>query len=140
MPVSATAPEDVIGLLAAALHEGRVDDALSLYEDDAVFVAQPDAPPISGREAIREALAGMAAMRPTMTADVRKVVNAGTVATVLNTWHLHGTGRHGESVMMSGISADVMRRRPDGSWRILIDDPWGPAGPPRPTSNSPRKT
>jgi hypothetical protein len=26
---------------------------------------------------------------------------------------------------MGGLSADVMRRRPDGSWRVLIDDPWG---------------
>jgi ketosteroid isomerase-like protein len=23
------------------------------------------------------------------------------------------------------VSSDVMRRQKDGSWRILIDDPWG---------------
>jgi hypothetical protein len=23
------------------------------------------------------------------------------------------------------VSADVMRRRDDGSWGILVDDPWG---------------
>jgi hypothetical protein len=26
---------------------------------------------------------------------------------------------------MSGTSADVLRRQEDGSWRVLIDDPWG---------------
>jgi len=28
---------------------------------------------------------------------------------------------------MAAKSADVLRRRPDGSWGILIDDPWGGA-------------
>jgi hypothetical protein len=26
---------------------------------------------------------------------------------------------------MEATSADVLRRRPDGSWGIVIDDPWG---------------
>jgi uncharacterized protein (TIGR02246 family) len=129
MPTTATTPDEVIRLFAAALHDGRVDDALSLYESDAVFVPQPDAPPIRGRDAIRAALAGFAALRPTMTADIRKMVTAGEIATVLNAWRLHGTTPAGEPVAMTGTSADVMRRRPDGTWGILIDDPWG--APPR---------
>ncbi len=126
---AATTPDEVIQLLAAALHDGRVDDALALYEADAVFVPQLDAPPIGGRDAIRAALADFTALRPTMTADVRKVVSAGEIATVLNTWHLRGTTPAGEPVAMTGTSADVMRRRPDGTWGILIDDPWGVGAP-----------
>jgi ketosteroid isomerase-like protein len=26
---------------------------------------------------------------------------------------------------MGGTSADVLRRDPDGAWRIVIDNPWG---------------
>jgi hypothetical protein len=29
---------------------------------------------------------------------------------------------------MAATSADVLRRRPDGSWGIVIDDPWGAVG------------
>jgi hypothetical protein len=29
---------------------------------------------------------------------------------------------------MAATSADVLRRRGDGSWGIVIDDPWGTAG------------
>lgn len=131
MPTTgATAPAEVIRLFAAALHDGRVDDAMALYEPDAVFVPQPDAPPISGRDAIRDALTGFAALRPTMTADIRKVITAGEIATVLNTWQMSGTTPAGEPVTMAGTSADVMRRRADGTWGILIDDPWGAPAPP----------
>jgi ketosteroid isomerase-like protein len=90
-----------------------------------VFLPQPGAQPLAGHTAIRGALAQFVALKPTMTADVRKVVQAGDIATVLNTWQLSGTTPDGTPVQMSGTSADVMRRRADGTWGILIDDPWG---------------
>jgi ketosteroid isomerase-like protein len=46
------------------------------------------------------------------------------VATVVNNWRLSGSAPDGTPVSMSGTSADVMRHRPDGTWGILIDDPW----------------
>jgi uncharacterized protein (TIGR02246 family) len=126
MPTTtATAPADVITLFAAALHDGRLDDALALYEPDAVFIPQPGAEPLHGLDQIRAALAGFAALRPTLTPDIRQVVRAGEIATVLNAWTLDGTGPDGSPLHLSGTSADVLRRRTDGSWGLLIDDPWG---------------
>jgi hypothetical protein len=55
-----TTPADVITDFAAALPDGRLDDALARYEPDAAFT-----------------------------------------------------------------SADVLRRRPDGTWGLLIDNAWG---------------
>jgi uncharacterized protein (TIGR02246 family) len=120
-----TAPADVIRLFAAALHDGRLDDAVALYEPDAVFIAAPGAVPIHGIPQIRAALAAFTALRPTLTPDIRKVVQAGHIATVFNAWRLDGTGPDGAPLHLSGTSADVLRRGPDGSWRLLIDDPWG---------------
>jgi uncharacterized protein (TIGR02246 family) len=122
---SATDPAAVVGLFAEALHDGRLDDAVALYEPDAVFVPQPGAEPVAGTDAIRDALAQFVALRPTLTPDVRKVVVAGDIATVLNAWHLDGTAPDGTPLHLSGTSADVVRRRPDGTWALLIDDPWG---------------
>ena len=28
---------------------------------------------------------------------------------------------------MEGVAVDVIRRQPDGSWKMVIDNPWGPA-------------
>lgn len=123
--IVATSPTEVITALSQALRDGRVADALALFEPDAVFVPEPGAHPITGRDAIHAALTGFAALRPTMTSDIRKVVQAGDVATVLNAWRLQGTGPDGSPITMAATSADVMRRRPDGTWAILIDDPWG---------------
>jgi hypothetical protein len=33
----------------------------------------------------------------------------------------------GMPVRQEGLSADVLRRRPDGSWGVIIDDPYGGA-------------
>ena len=118
-------PADVITEFAAALHDGRLDDAVALYEPDAAFIPQPGAEPLHGLDQIRAALAGFAALRPTLTPDIRKVVQAGDIATVLNAWTLDGTSPDGSALRLSGTSADVMRRRPDGTWALLIDDPWG---------------
>jgi uncharacterized protein (TIGR02246 family) len=120
-----TTPAQVITDFAAALHDGRVDDAVALYEPDAAFIPQPGAEPLHGLDQIRAALAGFAALRPTLTPDIRKVVQAGDIATVLNSWTLDGTAPDGSALRLSGTSADVMRRRPDGTWALLIDDPWG---------------
>jgi uncharacterized protein (TIGR02246 family) len=123
-----TMPADVISSFAAALHDGRLDDAVALYEPDAVFVPQPGAEPLHGTEAIRAALAQFTALRPTLTADIRKVVHAGDIATVLHAWQLDGTAPDGSPLRLNGTSADVMRRRADGTWGLLIDDPWGATG------------
>jgi uncharacterized protein (TIGR02246 family) len=123
--IVATSPAEVITVLSQALRDGRVADALALFEPDAVFIPEPGADPITGRDAIHAALTGFATLRPTMTSDIRKVVVAGDVATVLNAWRLRGTGPDGGPITMAATSADVMRRRPDGTWAILIDDPWG---------------
>ena len=62
-----------------------------------------------------------------MEGTVEKVLEAGDTALVANRWRLTGTTPTGEPVEMAGTSADVLRRRDDGSWGILIDDPWGAA-------------
>jgi uncharacterized protein (TIGR02246 family) len=125
MTVTATSPQAVIEVFANALQAGRVDDLVALFEEDAVFVPQPAAAPIAGLDAIRASLSQFAKLRPTMESDIRAVIVAGDIATVHNTWRLAGTGPDGEPITMAGVSADVVRRRADGSWGILIDNPWG---------------
>ena len=122
-----TTPTETIQAFTRALTEGDVDAALSFYEPDAVFQAQPDAPALSGAPAIREALEGFAALEPSMTNDVVKVHEAGDIALLVVDWQLRGTSPDGQPVEMGGTSADVLRRRDGGGWGILVDDPWGAA-------------
>ena len=80
---------------------------------------------VKGRQAIRAALDLFTALKPRMHGEITNVMTAGDVALVMNRWQLEGTQPDGAPVEMRGHSADVVRRAPDGGWRILIDDPWG---------------
>jgi uncharacterized protein (TIGR02246 family) len=125
--MTATTPEGVIGSFAELIGAGELEAALALYEDDAAFVPEPGQT-VHGRGAIRSALEAFVALRPTLTGEIDKVVVAGKTALVTNEWTLQGTDPQGGEVRMEGKSADVLRRRADGSWAILIDDPWGGGG------------
>ena len=122
--MKAESPANVIELFAQALNGGDVDGAMTLYEPDATFAPQPGEE-VSGSEAIRAALERFVALSPRMHGEITKVLSAGDVALVMNRWQLEGTQPDGAPVEMRGHSADVLRRAPDGGWRILIDDPWG---------------
>jgi uncharacterized protein (TIGR02246 family) len=123
-----TRPEYVIEQFSHLLNGGDLDALVGLYEPDAAFVPQPGVV-LRGRDAIRDALEGFVALSPTITGEIQGVVETGGVALVVNSWRLEGTGPDGSPVEMAGMSADVIRRQPDGSWRVLIDDPWGGAAP-----------
>jgi uncharacterized protein (TIGR02246 family) len=124
--VRATSPVQVIEHFGERLNRGDLDALLDLYEPEAAFVPEPGTL-VRGLDAIREALKGFLALELRISGEIQSVVETGGLALVLNSWRLEGTDPTGGPVEMSGVSADVVRRQPDGSWRVLIDDPYGGA-------------
>jgi uncharacterized protein (TIGR02246 family) len=119
-------PGETIEMFATKLNTGDVSGALGLYEPDATFVVEPGTA-VVGREAIRGALEGFAALQPVLDGEIDQVVCTDDVALVVNRWTLSGTGPDGHPVRLAGRSADVLRRAPSGEWRIVIDNPWAEA-------------
>lgn len=119
-----TRPQAVIERFSELLAQGDLEGMMALYEPDATFAPQPGES-VTGRAAIRDALAAFLAVKPRMEGTIEKVLEAGDTALVANRWRLSGTAPDGAPVSMAATSADVLRRRPDGSWGIVIDDPWG---------------
>jgi uncharacterized protein (TIGR02246 family) len=117
-------PEAVIERFAALLAEGDIDGMLELYEPDAAFSPQPGTC-VTGHDQIRRALEPFVATRPRMEGRIEKVLRAGQTALVSNRWTMRGMDPEGNAIELHGTSADVLRRRADGSWGIVIDDPWG---------------
>jgi uncharacterized protein (TIGR02246 family) len=124
MTTSAHTPQDTIRRFSALLAAGDLDALVDLYEPDAAFAPRPGEA-VSGRGAIREALRPFLALEPRMTGEVERVLIAGETALVANRWTLAGRQPDGSPIELGGLSADVLRRRKDGSWGIAIDDPWG---------------
>lgn len=124
MTASTQTPEDTIRRFSALLADGDLEGLVHLYEPDAAFTPRPGEA-VTGREAIREALRPFLALQPRMTGEIERVLLAGGTALVANRWTLTGTQPDGSAIKLAGVSADVLRRREDGSWGIAIDDPWG---------------
>lgn len=115
-------PEALMRAFIDRVHAGDLDGLVALYERSAVFEPRPGVV-VHGRDAIRQALAELLALHPTMATTTVQVLQADDVALVVNEWNLTGTGPDGSEVRQGGRSADVVRRQPDGSWLVLVDKP-----------------
>jgi ketosteroid isomerase-like protein len=56
---------------------------------------------------------------------VKRVLKASDLALVTSEWSFSGAGSDGNHVNITSKPADVLRQQPDGSWRFVIDNPWG---------------
>jgi uncharacterized protein (TIGR02246 family) len=121
-------PEGTVAHFSVLLEDGHLDALLELYEDGATFVPEPGRV-VSGRASIRGELEQLVAMEPRMSGSVERVLHAGDTALVTYRWQMLATAPDGRPIRQGGLSADVLRRRPDGSWRVIIDDPYGAADP-----------
>jgi uncharacterized protein (TIGR02246 family) len=122
--VPAQDPEQLDELFEKALNAGDLDALVNLYEHDASLSPQAGQA-VTGARAIREALSGFVGMKPTITLRVKTVARTGDIALTSARWELTGTGPDGASITMSGQSAEVSRRQPDGTWLFVIDSPFG---------------
>jgi ketosteroid isomerase-like protein len=56
---------------------------------------------------------------------VKRVLKASNLALVTNEWSFSGTGPDDKHVDITAKSEDVLSQQPDGTWRFVIDNPWG---------------
>jgi uncharacterized protein (TIGR02246 family) len=125
--MNAYKPEEVHLLFAQAFAAGNVPALLSLYEPNALLVAQPGQE-VTGFAAIGEALKGFLASRPSFDLKLRRVFLSGDLALLFSDWTLTGTAPDGKEVKLQGQTSDVVRRQTDGRWLVVIDNPFGAAG------------
>ncbi|HEX2389660.1 MAG TPA: SgcJ/EcaC family oxidoreductase [Casimicrobiaceae bacterium] len=120
----ARTPEELDTLFAKALNAGDLDALTSLYEPDASLMPAPGSV-VVGKVAIRSALAGFLAAKPSMTLTARTLTQTGDLALVSAQWRLAMNGPDGNPSTMTGQSVEVLRRQPDGRWLFAIDFPFG---------------
>lgn len=120
---SASSPADVIRLFSEHVSSGNVEEIMGLYEPGATYVSASGQHLRSGQ--IRENFQRLARLAPRMSGEMVSVVVTGDIALVRNRWEFCGQQPDGAAVRNGGISTVTLRRRGDGSWGVLIDDPWG---------------
>jgi len=118
--MAAHSPAEIHALFLDAFNRGDPEAITALYERGAILVLGGEK--FSGHEAVRAAYERMLARRGRMELETRSVVESGEGLAVL---HASWTLRTGGSTAQ-GISMEVVRRQPDGTWLFVIDEPRTP--------------
>jgi uncharacterized protein (TIGR02246 family) len=118
-------PAQIHDLFRHAFNLGDVEALIALYEPNAVLVV--DGKEVIGRESIRKAFESFLARRGRMTLETRAVVESPAGLAVLHGgWVIEPpTGMQSE-IGTRGLSTEVVRRQPDGTWLFVIDNPYTP--------------
>jgi uncharacterized protein (TIGR02246 family) len=122
----ARTPEALLAIIKQAFNRGDVHALADAYEDDAILAVPPDGCAVQGRDDIRAATAPWLALRPHMTIVVDRKLEADGLSLTHAHWTLTGTGPDGGLMELHGRGTCVARRQPDGTWRIVLDNPLSP--------------
>lgn len=117
-------PADLLYLQVEEFNRGNVSFLMTLYEKDACFASKPGQV-VQGLESIRRSLQGFIDMKVKLEARVRRVIQAGNIALLITEWSIAGTEPDGKPINLTGRGTVVLRSQSDGSWLMVIENPWG---------------
>lgn len=119
-------PADCNRILLAALENGDIDTSVALYEPSAVLFKK-SGNTMTGHDAIRENNAALIALRPKFTIEFIKtsISGDGSIATNRMKAVMEGSDQNGKIIRGAIHTLEVVRKQADGSWRYVIDDPYG---------------
>lgn len=115
---------NTIRAMGTLYNSGDIDAVMKTYEESPVVVFEPGKP-IIGAAAVRAKFKESLAINPQFTFGKHEVLIAGDLALHLTPWTMTGKVPNGPEVKQSGLSVAVLRRQPNGTWLIVIDNPNG---------------
>jgi ketosteroid isomerase-like protein len=66
-------------------------------------------------------------MKPAMRILASRTVATGDLAQLSSHWECDATAPDGSALHLDSRGSELARRQTDGSWRLVIDNPWGAA-------------
>ena len=126
MTTLADSPERLVEMLDDAFNDGDLETVLTLYEESATVIATPSKT-LRGHAQLRSFFE--TAMQSGLRAKQIKtrVIEVGDIALFLSRWILLRKGAAPGTAGQEFFATTIMRKQPDGSWKVLIDNPVGPA-------------
>ncbi|ARQ00910.1 hypothetical protein CAK95_18800 [Pseudorhodoplanes sinuspersici] len=103
---------------ARAFNSRNIDSLLALYEHDAKLRVDASEKTLSGRSEIADELNALMQMPGTMISNNNFCIEHGDIALLRADWTFIGSDG---TVVVSGSSAEIVRRQSDGTWRYAID-------------------
>jgi uncharacterized protein (TIGR02246 family) len=125
--VPAYKPEDCDRLLMEAMEKGDIERTIDLYEPDAVLLTE-SGEVMKGRDAIRKHNEEFISLKTKTTIDeIRTTVSGdGSIATTrMKCISVFLDRESGNQMRLLTNTLEVVRKQSDGTWRFVIDDPFG---------------
>jgi ketosteroid isomerase-like protein len=121
-----SSPEHAVELLDRAFNDGDLEAVLSFYEESAVVIAAEPLRELRGSAELRSFFAE--AIRSNQVAKQMKtrVIEVDGIALFFSRWSLSAKNNGSDMNTQIFIATSVFRRQSDGTWKILIDNPFGP--------------
>jgi uncharacterized protein (TIGR02246 family) len=110
---------DLIATWMAASQAGNLDTVLSLMTDDVVFLVAGREP--FGKQEFAAATRSMQGVRIEGTSDIAELKVLGDWAYLRNRLTVTITPPGGSPTTRSGYTLTVLRKEPDGRWRLARD-------------------
>src|SRR5215813_13254594 len=120
--MTAQSPSEIHAVFQKAFNRGDVEAMTSLYEPNAILLIGEEK--VTGRENIRAALQCLVSGGGQMTLTTRSILESEGVALLHGDWLVQRPMATGARISTRGMSTEVVRRQPDGTWLFVIDSPY----------------
>jgi ketosteroid isomerase-like protein len=117
-------PEDLLNLQVEEFNKGNIDFLMTLYENEACFAPKPGQV-VKDLESIRQTLKDFIDSGSKLEAKVKRALQASDLALITTGWSINGAEPDGKPINLTGRGTVVLRRQSDGSWLMVIENPWG---------------
>lgn len=117
-------PEEILQSIVDGINAGNIESLMTLYEPESCFAFQPGEI-VRGEQGVRQSLQAFIDMKGNLELKVTRVIMTGNLALVISKWTFNGIGTNGSPAKLTGTASDVLRQQSDGTWRMIIDNPWG---------------
>jgi ketosteroid isomerase-like protein len=117
-------PEELLNSQVEEFNKGNIIFLMTLYEKDACFASEPGKV-VKDLQNIRQTLQGFIDMGVKLEARVRRVLQTSNLAILITEWSINGTAPDGKPINLTGRGTVVLRQRSDGTWLMVIENPWG---------------
>jgi uncharacterized protein (TIGR02246 family) len=114
-------PEDWPRQFEQHLNAGDIDGVMSLYEPEARFVTRTGET-LVGRDAIRKVLSALIEQKTQFRSRVVRSTTVGDVAQSYTDFEGTMLSNSGKTVRVRNNAIEILRRQPDGSWKLIMGD------------------
>ena len=114
-------PEDWPRQFEQRLNAGDLDAVMTLYEPEAHLTKSGER--LVGHDVIRKVLSSMIDAKTQFQSRVVRAVTVGDIAQLYTDFDGTQTDSSGKTVPVRNKAIEILRRQPDGSWKLIMGDP-----------------